>query len=47
MITAPIVGATKLHHLDDALAAVDVRLSADEIAALEEPYVPHTPIGFE
>jgi aryl-alcohol dehydrogenase-like predicted oxidoreductase len=46
MITAPIVGATKLHHLDDAIAAVDVRLSRDEIAALEEPYVPHAVVGF-
>jgi 1-deoxyxylulose-5-phosphate synthase len=46
MITAPIVGATKLHHLDDAIAAVDVRLSADEIAALEAPYVPHEVVGF-
>ncbi len=46
VITAPIVGATKLHHLDDAIAAVDVRLSSDEIAALEEPYVPHEVVGF-
>jgi 1-deoxyxylulose-5-phosphate synthase len=46
VITAPIVGATKLHHLDDAIASVDVRLSADEIAALEEPYVPHEVVGF-
>jgi 1-deoxyxylulose-5-phosphate synthase len=46
MITAPIVGATKLNHLDDALAAAGVRLSADEIAALEEPYVPHAVVGF-
>jgi aryl-alcohol dehydrogenase-like predicted oxidoreductase len=46
MITAPIVGATKLHHLDDALASVSVRLSADEIAALEQPYVPHAVVGF-
>ncbi len=46
VITAPIVGATKLRHLDDALAAVDVRLSAEEIAALEEPYVPHAVVGF-
>jgi aryl-alcohol dehydrogenase-like predicted oxidoreductase len=45
-ITAPIVGATKLNHLDDALAAVGVRLSADEIAALEQPYVPHAVVGF-
>jgi aryl-alcohol dehydrogenase-like predicted oxidoreductase len=45
-ITAPIVGATKLHHLDDAIAAVTVKLSAEEIAALEEPYVPHAVVGF-
>jgi 1-deoxyxylulose-5-phosphate synthase len=45
-ITAPIVGATKLHHLDDAVASVGVRLSADEIAAPEEPYVPHAAVGF-
>jgi aryl-alcohol dehydrogenase-like predicted oxidoreductase len=46
VITAPIVGATKLSHLDDALAAVAVRLSADETAVLEEPYVPHAVVGF-
>ena len=46
VITAPIVGATKLHHLDDALASVNVKLSAEEIAALEEPYVPHEVVGF-
>jgi len=46
-LTAPIVGATKPQHLDDAIAAVDVRLSADEIAALESPYVPHAIAGFQ
>jgi len=46
MITAPIVGATKLHHLDDALASMTVKLSAEEIAALEAPYVPHEVVGF-
>ena len=46
VITAPIVGATKLEHLDDALASVNVKLSADEVAALEEPYVPHAVVGF-
>jgi hypothetical protein len=46
VITAPIVGATKLHHLDDALASVNVKLSADEITSLVEPYVPHAVIGF-
>ncbi|HJU16769.1 MAG TPA: aldo/keto reductase [Stellaceae bacterium] len=47
VITAPIVGATKLHHLDDAIASVGVKLSAEEIASLEEPYVPHAVVGFE
>jgi aryl-alcohol dehydrogenase (NADP+) len=46
VITAPIVGATKLHHLDDAIAAVDVELTADEVGRLEEPYVPHRVAGF-
>ena len=47
VITAPIVGATKLHHLDDAIAAINVKLSAEEIAALEQSYVPHAVVGFE
>jgi aryl-alcohol dehydrogenase-like predicted oxidoreductase len=42
-VTAPIVGATKPHHLDDAVAAVTLKLTAEEIAALEEPYTPHPP----
>jgi aryl-alcohol dehydrogenase-like predicted oxidoreductase len=46
VITAPIVGATKLHHLDEALASVNVKLSAEEIASLEEPYMPHQVVGF-
>jgi aryl-alcohol dehydrogenase-like predicted oxidoreductase len=45
-ITAPIVGATKLEHLDDAIAAVSLKLRADEIAKLEEPYIPHAVVGF-
>lgn len=40
-VTSPIVGATKLHHVDAPVAAVDFTLSADEIAYLEEPYRPH------
>lgn len=40
-ITAPIVGATRPAHLDDALAALSVRLDREDIAALEAPYVPH------
>jgi aryl-alcohol dehydrogenase-like predicted oxidoreductase len=46
VIIAPIVGATKLHHLDDAIASVTVKLTPDEIYALEEPYVPHAVAGF-
>ena len=45
-VTAPIVGATKPHHIDDAVASVDLELSADEIARLEEPYTPHPVVGF-
>ena len=45
-ITAPIVGATKLPHLEDAVAALSVTLSEDEIAALETPYEPHEVVGF-
>jgi 1-deoxyxylulose-5-phosphate synthase len=45
-ITAPIVGATKPEHLKDAVAAVDVSLSSDEISSLEEHYVPHAVAGF-
>jgi len=45
-ITAPIVGATKMHHLADAVAALSLRLTAEEIAQLEEPYTPHPVSGF-
>jgi aryl-alcohol dehydrogenase-like predicted oxidoreductase len=45
-ITAPIVGATKVQHLDDAVAALSLKLTAEEIAALEAPYVPHRVTGF-
>lgn len=45
-ITAPIVGATKAHHLEDAVAALSVKLTAEEIAALEAAYVPHPVLGF-
>jgi aryl-alcohol dehydrogenase-like predicted oxidoreductase len=44
-VVAPIVGATKAHHLDDALAALSVKLTAEEIAALEAPYWPHPVVG--
>jgi aryl-alcohol dehydrogenase-like predicted oxidoreductase len=45
-LTAPIVGASKPHHLDDAIAALSLDLSPEEIASLEEPYVPHPVVGF-
>jgi aryl-alcohol dehydrogenase (NADP+) len=45
-VTAPIVGATKEHHIDDAVAAVDLELTADEVAQLEEPYTPRRVVGF-
>jgi aryl-alcohol dehydrogenase (NADP+) len=44
-VTAPIVGATKPNHLGDAFAALELKLDADEIKALEEPYRPHPVLG--
>ena len=44
-VTSPIVGATKLEHLDDAVAALSLRLSPEECARLEAPYVPHEVVG--
>ena len=46
-VTAPIVGASALSHLDDAVAALDLRLSAEDIACVEEPYTPHPVLGFD
>jgi len=45
VITAPIIGATKMHHLEDAIAALSVRLSEEEIGQLEELYQPHPVLG--
>jgi aryl-alcohol dehydrogenase-like predicted oxidoreductase len=45
-ITAPIVGATAPHHLQDAVASLAVKLTSEEVAALEEPYEPHPVLGF-
>ena len=45
-VSAPIVGASKIAHLDDAVAALDLVLSDDEIGRLEAPYVPHPVVGF-
>jgi 1-deoxyxylulose-5-phosphate synthase len=44
-VSAPIVGASKMHHLDDALKAIELHLDADEIKALEESYEPHRILG--
>jgi len=44
-VTAPIVGASKPHHLDDAVAALSLNLTPEEITSLEEPYVPHPVVG--
>ncbi|MBB2901688.1 aryl-alcohol dehydrogenase-like predicted oxidoreductase [Kineococcus radiotolerans] len=46
VVDAPIVGATKVHHLHDAVAALDLELTAEEVAALEEHYVPRQPTFF-
>ncbi len=46
-VTAPIVGVTKPHHLEEAVGALAIKLSEAEIEALEAPYVPHPVVGFE
>ena len=45
-VDAPIIGATKPHHLDDAVASLDIELTDDEVARLEEPYTPRQVVGF-
>lgn len=45
-IASPVIGATKLQHLDDAVAALSVKLAPEEVAALEQPYIPHAIAGF-
>ncbi|MFC5649969.1 aldo/keto reductase [Paenibacillus solisilvae] len=44
-VSSPIIGATKAYHLDDAVAALSVKLTAEEVTLLEEPYVPHPVLG--
>ena len=44
-VAAPVVGVTKLHHIEGATKAVSLVLTADEIDFLEEPYVPHNLVG--
>jgi aryl-alcohol dehydrogenase-like predicted oxidoreductase len=45
-VTAPIIGASKAHHLDDAIAAVSLKLTEEEISVLEAPYIPRQAGGF-
>jgi aryl-alcohol dehydrogenase-like predicted oxidoreductase len=45
-VTSPIVGATKTHHLEDAVASLELTLSPEEIRGVEVPYVPHPVAGF-
>jgi 1-deoxyxylulose-5-phosphate synthase len=46
-VTAPIIGATKLDHVKELLVSVDIKLTKEEVAALEQPYQPHPVLGFE
>ncbi|GAC1473477.1 MAG: aldo/keto reductase [Ktedonobacteraceae bacterium] len=46
-VTAPIIGATKITHLEDAIGALSVKLTQEEVAYLEEPYVPHSIVGHQ
>ena len=46
-VTAPIIGATKISHLEDAIGALSVKLSPQDVAYLEEPYVPHRIVGHQ
>ena len=45
-VSAPIIGASKMHHLEEAVAALDIKLDAGELKALAEPYQPHPTLGF-
>jgi aryl-alcohol dehydrogenase-like predicted oxidoreductase len=46
-VTAPIIGATKITHLEDAVGALPVKLTQEDVAYLEEPYVPHRIVGHQ
>lgn len=45
-VTAPIIGATKMSHLEDAVGALSIKLTEEEVSFLEEPYIPHPVLGF-
>jgi aryl-alcohol dehydrogenase (NADP+) len=44
-VTAPIIGASRMHHLEESVSALDIQLTAEEIASLEEAYRPHRVLG--
>jgi 1-deoxyxylulose-5-phosphate synthase len=44
-VTALIIGATKISHLEEAVGALSIKLTSEEMAFLEEPYVPHQVVG--
>ena len=46
-VTAPIIGATKVTHIEEAVGALDVKLSSDDTTRLEAPYKPHPVIGHD
>jgi aryl-alcohol dehydrogenase-like predicted oxidoreductase len=46
-VTAPIIGATRISHLEDAVGALSVRLTQEDVSYLEEPYVPHLIVGHQ
>jgi 1-deoxyxylulose-5-phosphate synthase len=46
-VTSPIVGPTQMSHIEEAVAVLSIKLTPEEIALLEEPYVPHSVIGIE
>ena len=46
-VTAPIIGATKITHLENAVGALSVKLTQEEVAYLEEPYVAHPIVGYQ
>jgi 1-deoxyxylulose-5-phosphate synthase len=46
-VAAPITGATRISHLEDAVGALEVKLTPEEVAALEEPYAPHQIVGHQ
>jgi aryl-alcohol dehydrogenase-like predicted oxidoreductase len=46
-VTAPIIGATKISHLEEAVGVLSVKLTQEEFTSLEEPYVPHRIVGHQ